>query len=568
MNFTSPYLEVPIVIGTLSKEMFIEDIKHILNKKIGIVKGYSVGLFLKEKYPNINIIDVQSGHDGLQKVEKGELFAYIDNLASINYEIQKNFIGTIKISGRVDMEIPYRVATRNDEPILNTIFDQVILNMDRYKKEQIFNKWVVVKNKDIIIDYNLIIAIILISLSIIIITIYWNFKLKKEVKRRREAEKKLQKLNNTLEQKVESRIYDLKQEKNKFEAMFNGSKDAIAILDMKSNFLDINQSYIDMTGFTKEELLKTSCLKLTAQKDIEASKNAMEEVLKVGFIKNFEKDCIVKDNHYLTVNMSMSLLHNPDRILISVRDMSEIKAKEKLLFEQSKMASLGEMIGNIAHQWRQPLSVISTGATGMKMQKEYDHLSDKDFFEICDMINDNAQFLSNTIDDFRDFIKGDRKRIVYNLKENLNSFLNIVEPSIRNYKINMILNIKDDIEIDGYPNELIQCMMNIYNNSKDILSDIEQDDRFIFIDTFIDEKNKIIIKVKDSGGGIPIDIIQKIFDPYFTTKHQSQGTGLGLHMTYNLITDGMQGTIEVKNITYMYNEKSYIGAEFIIRLDS
>ncbi|MEA2020043.1 MAG: cache domain-containing protein, partial [Campylobacterota bacterium] len=383
----------------------------------------------------------------------------------------------------------------------------------------------------------------------------------------KESEEKAKLLNETLEEKVNLRTQELEEQKETFEAIYNGSKDAIAVLNMESNFLAVNPAYLEMTGFTEEELLETSCLKLTIASDVEPSKKAIQEVLKNGYIRNFEKKCVTKDDKIITINMSMSLLNNPNRILITVRDITEQRYREKLLFEQSKLASMGDMIGNIAHQWRQPLSVISTGATGMLLQKEYNMLSDEQFEDICNTINNNAQYLSKTIDDFRNFIKGDRTKQVFNLKDGIDSFLQLVEGSIKNHEIDMILDIDNNIEIDGYQNELIQCIINICNNSKDVLKEkvSNKEDRLIFISTSTN-KDKAIIKIKDNAYGIPDDIISKIFEPYFTTKHQSQGTGLGLHMTYNLIVDGMNGSIEASNVNYVYEGKDCIGAEFTITL--
>ncbi len=235
------------------------------------------------------------------------------------------------------------------------------------------------------------------------------------------------------------------------------------------------------------------------------------------------------------------------------------------MLQQTKLASMGEMIGNIAHQWRQPLSVISTGATGMQVQKQYGHLSDKEFDDTCTMIDKNAQYLSKTIDDFRNFIKGDRKKNNFNLKNNINSFINLVEGSIKSNDICIILNLQEDININGYENELTQCIINIYNNAQDILIENKLEDKYIFISTFI-QNGKVSINIKDNAGGIPHEIIPKIFEPYFTTKHKGQGTGLGLHMTYNLIVDGMDGAIEANNVDYEYDSKNYIGAEFVITL--
>ncbi|MEA3513693.1 MAG: cache domain-containing protein [Campylobacterota bacterium] len=275
-------------------------------------------------------------------------------------------------------------------------------------------------------------------------------------------------------------------------------------------------------------------------------------------------------------NNAKEKINNLTQIQQELNKNLEIRIKEEVekntqiqeqLFKSEKLASMGDMIGNIAHQWRQPLSVISTASTGIIMQKEYGILDETNLIDTCNKINDNAQYLSKTIDDFKNFIKGDRTKKLFSLKNDIDSFLHLVEGSIKNNNINVILDLQEDIKIDGYENELTQCLINIFNNAKDILKEkiSNNEDRLIFIITSTN-KNKAIIKIKDNGGGIPTDIINKVFDPYFTTKHQSKGTGLGLHMTYNLIVDGMNGTIEAHNVEFGYEDKEYAGAEFIISI--
>jgi len=243
----------------------------------------------------------------------------------------------------------------------------------------------------------------------------------------------------------------------------------------------------------------------------------------------------------------------------------KVKQKDKMIIEQSKMAAMGEMLGNIAHQWRQPLSIISTGATGMLAQKEYGLLSDEQFDITCKAINKNAQYLSKTIDDFRNFIKGDRVKRVFNLEENIKSFIHLVEGSIKTHEIELILKINKDININGYENELIQCFINIFNNSKDALKEHVETNRIIIISAFKEDEN-IVIKFTDNAKGIPLDVLPKVFEPYFTTKHKSQGTGLGLNMTYKFIVDGMNGTIIAENVDFDYKKANYKGAEFTISL--
>jgi C4-dicarboxylate-specific signal transduction histidine kinase len=125
--------------------------------------------------------------------------------------------------------------------------------------------------------------------------------------------------------------------------------------------------------------------------------------------------------------------------------------------------------------------------------------------------------------------------------------------------------LEPQLQLDGYENELTQCLINIFNNAKDALKDADVENKLIFISTLKQDEH-IVIKIKDNAGGIAPNIIDKIFEPYFTTKHQSQGTGLGLHMTYNLIVDGMDGSIQAQNVSYVYNDIKYRGAEFIIKI--
>ena len=248
-----------------------------------------------------------------------------------------------------------------------------------------------------------------------------------------------------------------------------------------------------------------------------------------------------------------------DKVKMELRKNKKIQDK---LYQSEKLASMGEMIGNIAHQWRQPLSVISTSATGMKIKKEYSILEDDELYDICDIIDKNAQYLSQTIDDFRNFIKNDKNKVKFSIKYNLESFINIVDATLKTEHIQLISDL-EDVELFSYPNELIQCYMNIFNNSKDALKTTTN--KYIFINSKIENDN-IIISFKDNANGIKEKIKEKIFEPYFTTKHQSQGTGLGLSMTYSIIVDRMKGSIEAHNTEYTYKDETFKGLEIIITL--
>ncbi|MDB2405309.1 PAS domain-containing sensor histidine kinase [Arcobacteraceae bacterium] len=346
------------------------------------------------------------------------------------------------------------------------------------------------------------------------------------------------------------------------------STDFVWEVDNNGIYIKVSNKVEDILGYKPEEMIGKSPFDFMSEEDVEKiSKIFKEALVQKNPIRDLTNLNIHKDGSkvFLMTN-ALPILNGKE--LTGYRgtdkDITKEKEKDALILEQSKMAAMGEMIGNIAHQWRQPLSVISTGATGMKMQKEYNILTDEFFTETCDAINDNAQYLSKTIDDFRDFIKGERKKVLFNISDDIKSFLHLVEGTVKNNNIHIQKDIKDDISIHGYPNELIQCFINIFNNSKDVLKEIK-DDRYIFISTKLID-NKVTIIFKDNGGGIPKSVLPHIFEPYFTTKHKSKGTGLGLSMTYNLIVEGMNGTIEVNNITYKFEGKEYTGAQFKIIL--
>ena len=246
------------------------------------------------------------------------------------------------------------------------------------------------------------------------------------------------------------------------------------------------------------------------------------------------------------------------------QEIEKNKISEKMLLEQSKMASMGEMLESIAHQWRQPLSVITTAASGLKMQKEYDMLTDKIFSEFTDSIISAAMHLSNTIDDFRDFFKPNKKKENYKMRDSFIRAKELLSSKFKNRDIETIEDI-DGSHIYGLVNEMVQVFMNILNNAKDALEEIENSRRLIFIN--IATINDVInIDIQDNAGGVPNEIIDKIFESHFTTKGDKDGTGIGLYMTKQIIVDHLKGEINVSNIEYEYENEHYKGALFNIVL--
>ena len=243
------------------------------------------------------------------------------------------------------------------------------------------------------------------------------------------------------------------------------------------------------------------------------------------------------------------------------------KKQQALLEHQSRLAALGEMIGNIAHQWRQPLSIITTSISGLQLQDEMGiPITKESLSRTTNTIISHANYLSKTIDDFRDFIKNDNKKEEsFRLSEVIELTTNLLSATLKSNNINLILNLDDTIIYEGYPNQLSQVILNIINNAKDAFYEKVQESKQIKIKTSKVE-NIFKMEISDNAGGISDEIKNKIFDPYFTTKHQSQGTGLGLYICANIIKKNFNGIIYIENVENIIDATSYKGTNFVIEL--
>jgi len=237
--------------------------------------------------------------------------------------------------------------------------------------------------------------------------------------------------------------------------------------------------------------------------------------------------------------------------------VEEIRNKDELLAQQSKLAAMGEMIGAIAHQWRQPLNALAVQIQFMEDDYE-DGLIDAEYLKEYKQENMKLiNFMSKTIDDFRNFFRVDKTKSVFDVKEKINETVNILASQLKSHDINLSVE-GESFSTLGFASEFQQVILNIINNAKDILIEKDIKDACINI-TIQSSKSYGVILLKDNGGGIPDEVITRIFDPYFTTKDQGKGTGLGLYMSKMIIEENMNGKLNVENDTD--------GAVFKIELD-
>ncbi len=326
----------------------------------------------------------------------------------------------------------------------------------------------------------------------------------------------------------------------------------------------------EMTKYSDVDIYLSKFLLQLHIYDIKHHIDSLEFLFNNYFITQ-NNECIINIDLQNLINFNDERFNAlKEAFALGLDDAEYIKFKEnekhiQKMAGQARLSAMGEMIGNIAHQWRQPLSVISTSASSLSIQKEFGILTDEIFYKACETINNSAQYLSTTIDDFRDFIKGDTKEEAFELKTFIDKAFSILQASIKDNHINLIINPYENIKMFGALNLLIQTIVNIVSNAKDILVERNIKTKLVFL-AISHTKDDVIIKITDNGGGVPNEIKDKIFDAYFTTKHQSKGTGLGLNMAFNIIMNSFQGTLEVENTIYTYEGLELKGARFILTL--
>ncbi|RXJ93985.1 hypothetical protein CRV00_08895 [Malaciobacter molluscorum] len=332
------------------------------------------------------------------------------------------------------------------------------------------------------------------------------------------------------------------------------NKDIEAILNsliegtilVKNGFIEnVNDALIQILEYkSKDELignLATGVLiPSTTEKFLEFNKHIFQEV---NLVSNYGDliPAILKINDIK--------IQEQDYKIVTIIDLREFREKDTLLFKQSRLAAMGEMISMIAHQWRQPLSAMSSILAKLKIRtlksKNEEILN---FNKEFDNINNYIQYMSKTIDDFRNFFKDDKQKEYLDINDVIEITITMIKPILDSKGIKINVNKKEELnKIFTFKNELIQIILNILNNSIDAFEENNIKNGKIDINLSYCE-NYLRIVISDNAGGIPENIISKVFEPYFTTKHEKNGTGLGLYMCKVILEKHFSGTINAKNI--------------------
>jgi PAS domain S-box-containing protein len=230
-----------------------------------------------------------------------------------------------------------------------------------------------------------------------------------------------------------------------------------------------------------------------------------------------------------------------------IQAVEELRVREQMLMQQNRQAAMGEMIGNIAHQWRQPLNTLGLIIQELPMSYDAGMLTSEDLEASVSKAKQVIYHMSQTIDDFRNFFRPDKEKVPFNVNDIVARTVSLIDGSLREQRIKIEISAQEAISIHGYPNEYSQVILNILINARDAFAERKADGPRIVLVRLFREDDKAVLTITDNAGGIAAEIMEKIFEPYFTTKGPDKGTGVGLFMSKTIIEKNMGGRLSACN---------------------
>ncbi|MCH9814731.1 MAG: PAS domain-containing protein [Epsilonproteobacteria bacterium] len=355
---------------------------------------------------------------------------------------------------------------------------------------------------------------------------------------------KLEEFNTQLEEKVQIQVAKVQETLDNFKILIDSIIEAVVLFDAADGIVECNKVALDMFGYNRSEIMGKDIYDFVHKDD----RDIIDNNLLSNTSEPYEVRAVTSDGRVIPILVSgADMIYNDSAVrIVTIVDLSELKQKDQILQLQSRHAVMGEMIGMIAHQWRQPLAAVSGTVATLNLDIMMDHYDNKLFKDHLERINQHIQFLSTTIDDFRNFFKENKQLAPTSLETIIDDSLKIIGPTVEENSIEIIKEYKSDYTFYSYPNELKQVVLNLIKNAQDALLENRVKSPRISLSTSRIH-NDLTLEVWDNAGGISEVLIDSIFEPYFTTKEKKDGTGLGLYMSKMIIEEHCDGEISVKN---------------------
>jgi PAS domain S-box-containing protein len=544
LAFTQIYLQTPLVVMTRTDTPQLGTLKDLRSLRIALVRGYSSTKQVMQRFPGLHVHLVETPLEGLRAVASGRADAYIGVLGVNSFLASHYGIGNLKVNAALDMRINgQRFGVRKDWPELAAILDRALDAIPAGRKNEILQHWLPVQSENLtnlsrraflldLIPWLLgVSALLLVGY---LLTLLWNRQLKKELKRREIALEHAEKIAH-----LGDVATDLESETTELSAQMW----RIVGREPKAGRIASRE----LLQFIHPEDRERFARHREALRKLKPGEKVPEMLLRVvrpgGEVRWVElRGEIEFDSEGRAKKIYGTALDVTDRLSIEAR----LEEKEEMLIAQSRHAAMGEMVSMIAHQWRQPISVLSMSANNMLADIELGDFNKDRCQTYAREILEQVQYLSRTIEDFRNYFKPDRKPERVEVAKVVEESLRVIGKSLENHGIQVAAEYHALPRIVTYPRELLQVLVNIFKNAKEAL--VASDVQPKRVDLHIREEGGCVtLEICDNGGGIDPTVLPRIFEPYFTTKDEKSGTGLGLYMSKNIVEKHLKGKIKVHN---------------------
>lgn len=350
-----------------------------------------------------------------------------------------------------------------------------------------------------------------------------------------------EKVYKKLQEEVKKEYKELKNKEHYFMKLCNTMSEGVLILDKDFKIKSFNKPFLQIYSLDENDIINKH----------------IDEII-TDFSKKINKsysfESILKNDKEVFINFSKI---DENNYLVTISDLSEFKFQERKLLEQSKLAQMGEMINMIAHQWRQPLNTLSAIAIELEMKEAMDIIDNEDIKKASAKIQKIVQDMSNVINEFLNVAKNSSKKETFLINDIINDVLGLIKAQFISHNIDINLDIEDEIILTSYKSDVLHILLNLITNARDVLDERKKDNKKIYIRAY-KKDNFVYIEIEDNAGGVDEKIIDRIFEPYFTTKEPGKGTGLGLYMSKKIAKERLKGDLCVEN--------SKEGAKFILKI--
>jgi PAS domain S-box-containing protein len=536
LNQTIPYYKAYLVIVTNIEKNFIHNMEFEKDDTLVLYKGLYKNLIKKSELNNkIKISD--SFEEALMKVIENKNYATIVLNDVADHYIEEYGYENLKIGGYYDSDMFLNISMGvvKTEPMLLSIINKVIKDIPKEKIKELKenHKYTKLYPRT---DFELILKIIAGFLFFMVLGLIRMLTLRRD--------------NRKLYELIDSTIEGM--------AIFQDGK----LTDCNEQILKMfgYESIDEIRGFTPYHFFDNKNYFIVKEK-LEDNQKPYEIEMKRKdgtFFPALVKGTYIDKNRRVTSVIDISEIkdmQNKLKILNScleqkvVEEVEKNRLQQRMMLQQSRLAQMGEVINMIAHQWRQPLNNIFTMIQTIRLKYNKGKLDKEIMDQFKIDTTTQIKFLSNTIDEFRDFFKPEKDKEYFKVSTVIENSVSLFKPIIEKTDIEFNFHCNESIEILGFPNELGQVILNLLNNSKDALLQKNPKEKWITLSVNKVGEN-IVINTYDNAGGVDEGILYKIFDPYFSTKTDKNGTGLGMYMSKIIIEDHMNGKIEAKNEEY------------------